>query len=197
MAEVLRSRECANITNGAFVVRYLNYQLNKEEHEAGANKKNKTIMTFESEPCAMVKSFIDFRRQRQISGQTWTYHNTQAGLRTKTSEQVFWQSASRHPQWHTLYEVPKSTNLKATNVCDITFWKFCWACSTVMVGIVPILIKAIVLLLRCHWRHVSNAKYGQMALWMMETNTSSMILKNSQIVTTEWKPPTPGHFSKE
>jgi len=68
MAEVLRSRECANITNGAFVVRYLNYQLNKEEHEVGANKKNKTIMTFESEPCAMVKSFIDFRRQRHISG---------------------------------------------------------------------------------------------------------------------------------
>ncbi len=64
----------------------------------GANKKNKTIMTFESEPCAMVKSFIDFRRQRQISGQMWTYHNTQARLRTKTSERVFWQSASRHPQ---------------------------------------------------------------------------------------------------
>jgi hypothetical protein len=29
MAEVLRSRECANITNGAFV----NYQLNKEEQD--------------------------------------------------------------------------------------------------------------------------------------------------------------------
>jgi hypothetical protein len=66
-----------------------------------------------------------------------------------------------------------------------------------MVGIVPLLIKAIVLLLRCHWRHVSNAKYGQMALWMKETITSSTILKNSQIVTTEWKPPTTGHFSKE
>jgi hypothetical protein len=51
---------------------------------------------------------------------------------------------------------------------------------------------AIVLLLRCHWRHVSNAKYGQMALWMKETNTSSMILKNSQIVTTEWKLPNLG-----
>jgi hypothetical protein len=73
MPEVLRSRECANITNGAFV----NYQLNKE---GGANKKNKTIMTFESESCAMMKSLIDFRRQRQISGQMWTYHNTQAGL---------------------------------------------------------------------------------------------------------------------
>jgi hypothetical protein len=46
----------------SFVVRYLNYRLNKDEHEVGANKKNKTIMTFESEPCAMVKSFIDFRR---------------------------------------------------------------------------------------------------------------------------------------
>jgi hypothetical protein len=98
MAEVLRSRECANSTNGGFVVRYLNYQLNKEEQEVGTNKKNKTIMTFESEPCAMMKSLIDFRRQRQISGQMWTYHNTQAGLRTKTSEQVFWQSGSRHPQ---------------------------------------------------------------------------------------------------
>jgi hypothetical protein len=32
---------------------------------------------------------------------------------------------------------------------------------------------------------------------MKETNTSSMILENSQIVTTERKPPTPGHFSKE
>jgi len=42
----------------------------------GANKKNKTIMTFECEPCAMVKSFIDFRRQRQISGQMWTYITT-------------------------------------------------------------------------------------------------------------------------
>jgi hypothetical protein len=119
----------------------------------------------------------------------WTYHNTQVGLWTKTSEQVFWQSASRHPQWHTLYEVPKSTNLKAT--------KYLWhhlleillgLLSTVMVGIVPVLIKAIVLLVRCHWRHVSNAKYGQMALWMKETNTSSLILKNLQIVTTEWQP---------
>jgi hypothetical protein len=39
MAEVLRSRECANITNGAFVVRYLNYQLNKEEHVSGGKQE--------------------------------------------------------------------------------------------------------------------------------------------------------------
>jgi hypothetical protein len=73
MAEVLRSRDCANITTGAFVVRYRNYQWNKEEHEVGTNKKNKTVMTFQTEPFAMVKSFLDCRRRRQISGQMWTY----------------------------------------------------------------------------------------------------------------------------